>query len=157
MTIIVYNVVFFTPTNLFIAKKYRNNMKVTSVFMEGENIPIRYTCDGDSINPPMEITDIPDKTKSIAVIMDDPDAPMGTFVHWVAWNVPVEKKVKIEEETLLGMRGNNGAGKLGYTGPCPPNGTHRYFFKVYALSKHLILQEGATKAQLEKAMHGHII
>ena len=133
-------------------------MKLTSsAFKDGGNIPSRYTCDGDDISPPLQISDVPEKAEMLALVMDDPDAPMGTFDHWLVWNIPkdtTEIKEGVEPE---GIQGRTDFGKIGYGGPCPPSGTHTYRFKLYALSKRLDLEEGARKSQLEEAMKGYII
>lgn len=138
--------------------------RVTSnAFKEGEALPRQYTCDGVNISPPLEWTDTPKTAKAIAIIADDPDAPAGTFVHWVLYNLPADTIGMVENlpatESLRagGFQGKNDFGKIGYGGPCPPSGTHRYFFKVYALDTELPLKAGATKTELEKAMEGHII
>ena len=131
-------------------------MKVKSVFNNMDRVPVKYTCEGEDVSPPLEVLGIPEGAKSLAVIMDDPDAPVGTWVHWVVWNLPVEN---IEEGSSKGVKGKNSWGRLGYGGPCPPpgNGVHRYFFKVYALDAELGLGEGASKEELLKAMEGHIL
>jgi hypothetical protein len=118
-------------------------------------IPSKYTCDGDNINPPLTIKNIPKQTKSLALIVDDPDAPSGTFDHWITWNIPPVET--IGENSAPGSHGRNGSGRNGYMGPCPPSGTHHYHFKVYALDTKLTLQEGANKKQLENAMKGYIL
>jgi len=139
-------------------------MKITSsAFTEGTNIPSKYTCDGQDISPPLEWKDAPDGTKSFALISDDPDAPVGTWVHWVAFNIPpnaakLEENIKHDKEFKNGMRqGNNDWPKIGYGGPCPPSGIHRYYFKLYALDTMLDIKSGATKEQLLKAMKGHVL
>lgn len=126
-------------------------------FGEGERIPTEHSCEGGNSSPKLELEGVPEDTKSLALIMDDPDAPSGTFVHWVAWNIPISEE--IPEDAHIGLEGMNSAGRKGYTGPCPPpgHGPHRYYFKVYALDGELDLPEGAGKADLEKAMEGHII
>lgn len=124
-------------------------------FENGKNIPGKFTCDGDDINPTLIIEDIPAGTKSLALIVDDPDAPMGTWVHWVSFNIPVVSR--IDEDSIPGKQGINDFGRKGYGGPCPPSGTHRYFFKLYALDNVLDLNEGIKKEALEKAMEGHIL
>lgn len=135
----------------------------SSAFTEGGSIPSKYTCDGANVSPPLKWTSIPDATKSIALISDDPDAPRGTWVHWVVYDLPASLRELPEavppDKTLAngGKQGTNDFGKIGYGGPCPPSGTHRYFFKVYALDKALGLAPGATKAQLLKAMEGHVL
>lgn len=137
-----------------------NNMDKTftvtsSAFADGGTIPQKYTCMGESASPALTLNDLPEGTKSIAIIMDDPDAPKGTFTHWVLWNLPPVES--ITENTNAGTHGQNGKGENKYTGPCPPNGTHRYFFKVYALDVKLDLPEGSTRKELEKAMRMHTI
>lgn len=139
-------------------------MKIeSSQFAEGNMIPPKYTCDGKDISPPLAWRDFPAGTKSFALISDDPDAPVGTWVHWVLYNIPpdyneLEENIKPEKEFKNGMRqGSNSWPRIGYGGPCPPSGTHRYFFKLYALDKMLDLKPGVTKEQLLKAAAGHIL
>jgi len=127
----------------------------SSAFQPGGDIPKKYTCEGENISPPLHIGGTPEKAKSLALIVDDPDAPGGTFVHWIAWNIPIMHH--IDEEELPGDQGVNDFGEMGYGGPCPPSGTHRYYFKVYALDDLLDLDEGSTKQALESAMDGHIL
>ena len=135
----------------------------SSAFEEGGMIPARYTCDGDDVSPPLAWEGLPEATRSIALIADDPDAPMGTWVHWVMWNVPAETKalaenIRPEPELPDGSRqGITDFGRPGYGGPCPPGGTHRYYFKVYALDTTLDLPSGTRKADLLKAMDGHVL
>ncbi len=135
----------------------------SSVFEEGGVMPARYTCDGLDVSPPLSWSSVPDGTQSFALIADDPDVPSGTFVHWVLYNLPPDRRRLPEDvpnrETLPSgaAQGVNGAGRVGYMGPCPPSGTHRYFFKLYALDKQLGLAEGATKADVAKAMEGHVL
>lgn len=131
-------------------------MKISSPeFKHNGMIPKKFTCDGDDVNPAIEIEDVPQAAKSLALIMDDPDAPMGTFVHWVMFNIPVTTRVG--ENSAPGKQGVNDFRKKGYGGPCPPSGTHRYFFKLYALDQELDLEEGIRKADLEAAMKDHIL
>jgi len=131
-------------------------MKFTSpAFQHNGMIPKKYTCDGDDVNPPLIIEALPSNTKSLALIVDDPDAPAGTWVHWVVFDIPVMSE--IEEDSIPGKQGMNDFRKKDYGGPAPPSGTHRYFFKLYALDQELKLKEGITKRQLESAMQGHII
>ncbi len=142
-------------------------MQVTSsAFQEGETIPKKYTGDGSDLSPPLRWTGAPAGTKSLAIICDDPDAPAGTWVHWVLFNLPadtreLEEGVPTKETLPNGARqGKNswGSNNIGYRGPSPPPGKpHRYFFKVYALDAMLDLAAGADKAQLEKAMKGHVL
>ena len=135
----------------------------SSAFKDGGMIPKKYTCDGEEVSPPINWSGIPGNAKSIALISDDPDAPMGTWVHWVIFNVPADSKGFAEsvpnQETLSdgARQGINSSRKIGYDGPCPPSGTHRYYFKVYALDTMLDLSPGATKNDLLKAMEGHIL
>ena len=131
-------------------------MKLTSpAFIHNGAIPTKYTCDGGDINPPLIIENIPKSVKSLALIVDDPDAPMGTWVHWVVFDIPVTSR--IGENTIPGKQGINDFRKKNYGGPCPPSGTHRYFFKIYALDKELNLKEGISKKELEKAMETHVL
>jgi hypothetical protein len=131
-------------------------MKIESPeFKHNSSIPSKFTCEGQDINPVLTIEGVPVGTKSLALIMDDPDAPMGTWVHWVVFNIPIVSR--IEENSVPGTQGMNTVRKLEYHGPCPPSGTHRYFFKLYALDSELKLQEGSSKGALEKAMQGHIL
>jgi Raf kinase inhibitor-like YbhB/YbcL family protein len=131
----------------------------STAFEEGGAIPARYTCDGLNISPPLQWSSVPDGTRSLALISDDPDAPSGTFVHWVIYNLPPDTRRLPEDvpnrETLPSgaVQGVNGAGTLGYRGPCPPSGTHRYFFKVYALDTELDPGGG----DLVGAMEGHVL
>ncbi|KPK94975.1 MAG: hypothetical protein AMJ88_02560 [Anaerolineae bacterium SM23_ 63] len=138
-------------------------MLSSTSFTEGDPIPQRYSCDGEDISPPMQWTDPPEDTVSFALIVDDPDAPVGTWVHWVLYNLPADTRSLPEafpSDADLpdgGKNGENSWGRLGYGGPCPPGGTHRYFFKLYALDLMLDIAAGATKDQLLQAMEGHIL
>ena len=136
----------------------------TTAFREGETIPKTHTADGENASPPLQWGDPPDGTQSFALIADDPDAPRGTWVHWVLFDVPpgeggLQGGVPAAESLPNGAKhGKNDFGKLGYGGPSPPPGKpHRYFFKLYALDKPLALSPGATKAQVEAAMKGHVL
>lgn len=135
----------------------------SSAFKDGGTIPSLYTCDGDDTSPDISWAGIPDAAKSIAMIADDPDAPRGTWVHWVIYNIPPQSEglpQNVPPDKILGdgsMQGMNDSGQTGYGGPCPPGGVHRYFFKVYALDTRLSLGPGATKKDLEDAMKGHIL
>jgi hypothetical protein len=134
-----------------------NVMKLTSpVFENNGMIPARYTCQGEDVSPPLEIKEVPENTQSLALIVDDPDAPSGTWVHWVVWDIPTDK-VAINEDEVLGKQGKNDFGKLDYGGPCPPSGTHRYFFRLYALDFVPDLEEGVTKDELMQVIEGHTI
>jgi len=118
-------------------------------------IPKKYTCQGEDINPALMIEDIPKTAKSLVLIIDDPDAPHKTWVHWVVYNIPIIEK--IEENSVPGLEGMNDFGRLSYGGPCPPTGLHRYFFKLYALDAMLLLKEGLTKSELEEMIEGNIL
>jgi len=131
-------------------------MKLTSTAFEHEGtIPSKYTCDGENISPPLTISDIPEGTQALALIMDDPDAPAGTWDHWIIWNIPPDT-ANIESQPQ-GTRGKNSWEKLDYDGPCPPNGEHRYYFKLFALDSVLDLPEGSQKSALLDSMQGHIL
>lgn len=136
----------------------------SNAFKDGGNIPARHTCDGRDLSPDLNWTGVPEKTKSLALVMDDPDAPMGTWVHWVLYNIPKDKKGLIEgvprSEVLEdgSMHGRTDSRKTGYGGPCPPRGpAHRYYFKLYALDKSLNLPPNASKQEVEAAMEGHVL
>ena len=131
-------------------------MKLTSpAFENNKTIPAKFTCEGKDISPALTIEGIPAGTKSLALIVDDPDAPVGTWVHWVVFDIPV--MASIEEDSIPGKQGMNNFRRKDYGGPCPPSGTHRYFFKIYALDSELGLSEGIDKKGLEEAMQGHIL
>jgi Raf kinase inhibitor-like YbhB/YbcL family protein len=125
------------------------------VFENNQLIPAKYTCDGDDVNPPLTIEGMPEGTKSLILIVDDPDATTGTFNHWVVWNIPPTSK--IEENTVPGAEGLSSYRKHAYGGPCPPYGTHRYFFKVYALDTKLGLSANSAKEDVEKAVESHVL
>jgi Raf kinase inhibitor-like YbhB/YbcL family protein len=136
---------------------------ISSAFSEGAMIPGKYTCDGEDVSPPLNWKALPAGTKSLALICDDPDAPVGTWVHWVYYDISAgteglpENVVSDERPAQGGTQGVNDFRKIGYGGPCPPGGTHRYYFKLYALDTPLNLSSGATKKQVLKAMENHII
>lgn len=146
------------PPNTGLGKIKEGNMKLTTVFANGERIPSKYTCDGEDSAPELTISDVPKEAKSLALIVDDPDAPMGTWVHWVLYNIPPNTQ-KIDAKSLSKevKQGITDFGRTGWGGPCPPFGEHRYFFKLYAVDTILDLPQGATKAQLEHAIKNHII
>ena len=133
-------------------------MRVTSPAFKNEGmIPSKYTCDGRDIIPPLRFEDLPNRAASLALVMDDPDAPMGTFDHWVVWNIPAGTTSVEEGREPQGVQGRTSFGRMGYGGPCPPRGVHRYFFKLYALDAMLNLPAGSRKRDLEQAMKGHVI
>lgn len=131
---------------------------MSSAFGDRQQIPPQYTCNGENINPPLEFSDIPQGTKSLILIVDDPDATIGTFVHWVVYNISPELR-EVKENSIPddGEEGITSFGKTGYGGPCPPSGVHRYFFKLYALNKTLSLEGIPDKETIFKNMEGAII
>lgn len=131
---------------------------ISPAFENNEKIPVKYTCDGENISPPLKISGVPAGAKSLLLIMDDPDSPAGTWVHWTAWNLKPRDQL-IEENALPAgsTEGLTSFGNNGYGGPCPPSGTHRYFFKIYALDCEIGHPVSAQKSDLEAAMKGHII
>lgn len=130
-------------------------MELTSPeFKHNQPMPAKFTCEGSDINPALIIKDVPSGTKSLALIVDDPDAPSGLWVHWVVYNIAVTSR--IEQDSVPGEQAMNDSGRQAYHGPCPPSGTHHYFFKVYALDKN-IDSEIKDKTGLEEAMQGHIL
>lgn len=127
-------------------------------FTEGETIPKPFTRDGADKSPALQIKDVPEKGKSLALIMDDPDAPSGTFTHWVLFNIsPTTKEIHEDAPPVMATQGRNDWDEIGYGGPKPPSGEHRYFFKLFALDRVLSLSRGAKKSEVEKAMEGHIL
>lgn len=139
-------------------------MEITSTAFTHEGmIPRRFTCDGEDVSPPLGWKGVPEGTKSLMLTTDDPDAPRKTWVHWVLYNLPAARGALPEgvppERTLAGggRQGTNDFGRIGYGGPCPPSGTHRYFFKLFALDAELELLPGATKEELLRAMEGHVL
>lgn len=133
-------------------------MKLTSsAFQNNGQIPSEYTCDGNDLSPPLSISEVPANAKNLVLISDDPDAPVGTWDHWVIFNMHPSTREISKGKEPQGTAGKNSWGRTGYGGPCPPSGTHRYFFKLYALDTMLNLPQGAAKKDLERAMQGHII
>jgi Raf kinase inhibitor-like YbhB/YbcL family protein len=136
---------------------------MSPAFEEGGEIPARYTCDGLDVSPPLQWSSVPDGTQSLALVIEDVDAPSGTFVHWVIYDLPPDTHrlpEGVPNRRVLSSgaeQGVNGAGGIGYTGPCPPSGTHRYFFKIYALDTRPGLGAGATAERLSDAMEGHVL
>lgn len=131
-------------------------LNVSSIaFKSNEFIPVKYTCEGINVNPPLNIDEIPEGAKSLALIVDDPDAPAGVWVHWIVWNIPVVKEIK--EDSIPGIEGINSFHAHEYRGPCPPSRTHRYYFKVYALDTLLNISVKSDKKELIEAMENHIL
>jgi Raf kinase inhibitor-like YbhB/YbcL family protein len=173
-TIITLIILFIGALAVYLANNSRGNaqskkqldsnpMKLTSsAFLNGETIPMIFTCDGANHNPPLTFSNVPSQAQSLVLIMDDPDVPKnllpsGVFDHWAVFNMPPTTRGLGENQIPSGVTGNNGAGKAQYTGPCPPDREHRYFFRLYALDRMLDLNTGATKTQIIEAMKSHII
>src|ERR1700724_2966060 len=134
-------------------------MNITSsAFQEGGIIPEKFSKNGQNANPGLRIDGVPAEAKSLALIVDDPDAPVGLFTHWLVWNID-PKASEIAENSALGgaVQGTNDFPKKGYGGPCPPSGTHRYYFKIFALDQTLGLKPGAKRAEVDAAMRGHVV
>ncbi len=130
----------------------------SSAFTHDDNIPAKYTCDGENVSPPLEIIGVPPAAKSLALIVSDPDAPAGDWVHWVVFNIPPETKLIAENSVPAGAtEGTTSFGKPGWGGPCPPSGVHHYQFKLYALDTELTLSASAKKADIEKEMAQHVL
>ena len=127
----------------------------SKAFQHGGEIPLKYSCEGENVNPPIEVRGFPEETKTLAIIVEDPDATRGVFYHWVTWNISPNEP--ISENSVPGISGRNSFGQSGYGGPCPPSGSHRYYFRVYALDTTLNLPADSDKNQLEQAIQGHII
>jgi Raf kinase inhibitor-like YbhB/YbcL family protein len=127
-------------------------------FQDSGLIPQKFTCQGDNVSPELNWSEAPANTRSFALIMDDPDAPGGTFTHWVLFDIPADQKQSAEGASSIGMSGNNGLNRTGYMGPCPPSGIHRYYFRLYALDgPSLNLKEGASRSDVETAIKNHVI
>src|SRR5688500_8582322 len=127
---------------------------ISNTFSRG-HIPKKYTCEGEDINPPLKVSGFPEETKTLAIIVEDPDAPNGTFDHWLVWNIPPNEP--IAENSIPGISGRNSFGKTGYGGPCPPSGSHRYYFKIFALDTSLDLLAGSDKKTLHEAMLNQVL
>jgi len=139
--------------------KQIGEIQLTSeVFQNNQSIPLKYSCNGENINPPLSIKNIPTNTKSLTLIVDDPDAPSGDWVHWLIWNIPSNtSQIEMGATPSGSVQGLNDSKNNKYDGPCPPSGTHRYFFKLYALDTTLNLKVNSNKNNLEDAMKGHIL
>lgn len=130
----------------------------TPAFQAGGDVAAKFTCNGANVNPELKINGVPNEAKSLVLIVDDPDAPRGLFTHWIVWNIdPKTTRVAENSAPTAGVQGINDFGKRNYGGPCPPSGTHRYFFKIFALDTKLELKPGARRAELDAAMRGHIL
>lgn len=150
---------FFLLAKHTVLSTIKKAMTITSTaFSQNQMLPKKYTCDGDDVNPPLTFSLIPENAKSLVLIVDDPDAPTGTFVHWVLFNISPTTTVIKEGNVPPGVEsGKNSAGSTAFVGACPPNGTHRYFFKLYALDTLLSLPKNADKKTVEDAMQSHIL
>lgn len=131
---------------------------ISSAFVDGDDIPFKYTCMGEGINPPLQWFEVPVNTKSLVLIVDDPDAPSGVFCHWILWNIPVHV-TEIGENSMpfAAVVGTGSSGDNHYFGPCPPSGVHHYRFKLFALDTELFLSVNSRQIHLEQAMGGHIL
>jgi Raf kinase inhibitor-like YbhB/YbcL family protein len=133
-------------------------MKISSsAFSEGAAIPPKFTCDGEDTSPPLKIEGVPPAARTLVLVVDDPDAPTGLFTHWMVWNIDPKTSSVGAGSAPAGTQGKNDFGKTAYGGPCPPSGTHRYYFKIFALDQQLNLSAGAGRKQLDAAMKGHVI
>ena len=156
--LILFPLVAMLCASPLLAKEGRK-MKLTSPeFADNAPIPNRFSCKGDDVNPPLEIEGVPPEARSLALIMDDPDAPVGTWVHWVLWNIdPATKRIAVASVPPGAQEGMNSWRRKNYGGPCPPSGTHRYYFRLYALKERLNLPPTTTSKDLDHAMHGKIL
>ena len=136
-----------------------SEISISSVaFRGGEKIPEKFTCKGENVNPPLQFPGVPGEARSLVLIVEDPDAPSGLFTHWLVWNIdPTARQISEKSSPAGAVQGTNDFGKIGYGGPCPPSGTHRYFFRIFALDQKLDLKSGAKRKELDKAMAGHIL
>lgn len=157
ITIILLSLIFIK----FNKQETEDNGKMeikSSAFKNNERIPSKYTCDSDNVNPPLEITNIPSNAKSLVLVVDDPDAPSGTWVHWAVWNIPLTNTIDENSVPKGAMQGENDFGNNNYGGMCPPPGKeHRYFFKIYALDTTLNLPASSKKPDVESSMRNHIL
>jgi len=136
-----------------------SSISITSpAFQAGGDIPAKFTCNGTNVSPELQISGVPNEAKSLVLIVDDPDAPRGLFTHWIVWNIDPKTTQMAENSAPAGaVQGTSDFGKRNYGGPCPPSGTHRYFFKIFALDTKLDLKPSARRAELDAAMRGHIL
>ena len=136
-----------------------SSISITSPsFQAGGDIPAKFTCNGTNVSPELQISSVPNEAKSLVLIVDDPDAPRGLFTHWIVWNIdPKTTRIAENSAPTAGVQGTNDFGKRNYGGPCPPSGTHRYFFKIFALDIKLELKPSARRAELDAAMRGHVL
>jgi len=138
--------------------KERGKMQIYSAdFRPGGQIPPEFTCDGEGRMPSLEVTDIPESAKSMALVIEDPDAPSGTFTHFTAWNIPIGEEKGVCKIANVSVKGRTSSGGIDYVPPCPPRGKHRYFFRAYALDTELTLPQGASRKELDEAIKNHLI
>jgi len=157
--VILFLSIFLISSSMSQEATQKGGFKIsTSAFENNGQIPVKYACDGANVNPPLKIEKTPREAKSLAMIFDDVDAPRGSYVHWILWNIdPNIKEIKENSVPEGAVQGMNDFKKQNYGGPCPPGRAHRYVFKIYALVICLNLDPHSTKADLEKAMEGHVI
>jgi Raf kinase inhibitor-like YbhB/YbcL family protein len=153
----VKGIQYLVQENIIQVKTEQVMILSSSAFENNGTIPSVYTCDGSNVSPPLTITNVPTNTQSLALIVEDPDAQRGTVTHWIVWNIPPQKSQFVIGEKIDFPQGITVFGTTGYGGPCPPSGTHRYFFKLYALDTMLDLGDGSTKENLLQAMTNHIL
>lgn len=153
----IQNIIKSRETKVSLAEQ-GGKMKLTTVFAHNENIPSEYTCDGQDLAPLLTVSQVPANTKSLVLIVDDPDAPIKTWVHWLVYNLPADTRT-IDAKNLPpeAKQGMTDFGRIGWGGPCPPSGTHRYFFKLYAIDTIIDMPAGIDKVQLENAISNHTI
>lgn len=155
--IITLAVVSMAPGTSSFAAQPEKIKITTSAFSDGGEIPSKFTCDGANVSPPLQITAVPKDAKSLVLIVDDPDAPGGLFTHWTIWNIDPKTNLIAEAAAPAGVQGTNDFNKSGYGAPCPPFGSHRYYFKIYALDRQLELKPGARRREIDAAIKGHVI
>jgi len=156
---VIFFLLFFIVSHGIGQEAAKSGFKISSpAFENNGKIPSTYACDGVNINPPLKIENIPREAKSLALVFDDTDAPRGSYVHWILWNIdPGVKELKENSVPEGAIQGMNDFKKQNYGGPCPPRRAHKYVFKIYALDTRLDLSPNSTKTDLEKAMKGHIL
>jgi len=151
---------YFSHSSLFLVRNSSSMIITSPAFKNGEGIPRKFTCEGGDFNPEFTVQNFPQGTKSLAFLMEDPDAPGGTFTHWIVWDIdPAAAFIKEESKPSRSFEGTNSAAKVGYTGPCPPRGlSHRYFFRVYALdAPSLEIMSGAKRQEFDATLAGHVL
>lgn len=158
ITFLIIGLIYIQKSTKEVKEMQKGELKLTNpAFKDNSSMPDKYGCQGENINPLLNIEEIPEGTESLVLIIDDPDAPMGIWVHWVIWNIPIVSKIGEDSVPKGAVQGLNDFNKHEYGGPCPPSGTHRYVFQLYALDTVLDLDENSRKKDVEKAMQGHIL